>query len=66
MRASKSLMSMTPDPIDEHPTMRRILSIHRAWIHGGRVLTYRTAVELDLVKHHTNAARRQRAQHWCS
>jgi alkylation response protein AidB-like acyl-CoA dehydrogenase len=52
--------------ISEHPAMRRILSTQRAWIDGGRVLAYRTAVELDLLKHHPDADRRNTAQRWCS
>ena len=35
--------------------MRRILDTQRAWIDGGRVLAYRTALELDLLKHHPDA-----------
>jgi alkylation response protein AidB-like acyl-CoA dehydrogenase len=66
MRAPKPQMSTSPDPIAEHPAMRRILSTQRAWIDGGRVLAYRTAVELDLAKHHPDAARRHAAQQWCS
>ena len=54
------------DVIAEHPAMRRILDTQRAWIDGGRVLAYRTAVELDMVKHHPDAARREAAQRWCS
>ena len=54
------------DLIAEHPAMRRILDTQRAWIDGGRVLAYRTAVELDIIKHHPDAARREAAQHWCS
>ncbi len=54
------------DPIAEHPAMRRILDTQRAWIDGGRVLAYRTALELDLIKHHPDAARREAAQRWCS
>jgi hypothetical protein len=54
------------DLICEHPAMRRILSTQRAWIDGGRVLAYRTAVELDLTKHHPEAQRQQTAQQWCS
>jgi hypothetical protein len=30
------------------------------------VLAYQTALELDLVRHHTDPARRERAQRWCS
>jgi len=52
--------------IAEHPAMRRILSTQRAWIDGGRVLAYRTAMELDLLKHHPDADRRDTAQRWCS
>ena len=66
MRAPKSPMSATPDPIAEHPAMRRILSTQRAWIDGGRVLAYRTAMELDLAKHHTDNTRKHLAQQWCS
>jgi len=54
------------DLISEHPAMRRILDTQRAWIDGGRVLAYRTAIELDLAKHHPDAARRDSAQRWCA
>ena len=66
MRAPKPTMSNTPDPIAEHPAMRRILATQRAWIDGGRVLAYRTAIELDIAKQHPDATRRQSAQLWCS
>jgi len=52
--------------IAEHPAIQRILATQRAWIDGGRLLAYRTAVELDLLKHHPDAARRAAAQRWCS
>jgi alkylation response protein AidB-like acyl-CoA dehydrogenase len=52
--------------IQDHPAMRRILDTQRAWIDGGRVLAYRTALELDLLKHHPDVARRDAAQRWCS
>ena len=52
--------------IQDHPAMRRILDTQRAWIDGGRVLAYRTALELDLIKHHPDPARRDAAQRWCS
>ncbi|MCJ0762742.1 acyl-CoA dehydrogenase family protein [Variovorax terrae] len=55
-----------PDPIIEHPAIRRILDVQRAWIDGGRLLAYRTGVELDLARHHPDAARRAQAQSWCS
>ncbi|MDQ3060224.1 MAG: acyl-CoA dehydrogenase family protein [Pseudomonadota bacterium] len=54
------------DLIAEHPAMRRILDTQRAWIDAGRLLAYRTAVELDMVKHHPDTARREAAQRWCS
>lgn len=66
MRAPKPTMSSTPDPIAEHPAMRRILATQRAWIDGGRVLAYRTAIELDIAKQHPDSARRLSAQQWCS
>ncbi|MDO8450541.1 MAG: acyl-CoA dehydrogenase family protein [Rhodoferax sp.] len=66
MRAPKPKMSSTPDPIAEHPAMRRILATQRAWIDGGRVLAYRTAIELDIAKRHPDAARKHTAQQWCS
>ncbi|WP_114970281.1 acyl-CoA dehydrogenase family protein [Rhodoferax ferrireducens] len=66
MRAPKPTMSSTPDPIAEHPAMRRILATQRAWIDGGRVLAYRTAIELDIAKQHPDATRRHSAQLWCS
>jgi alkylation response protein AidB-like acyl-CoA dehydrogenase len=56
------------DFISEHPAMRRILDTQRAWIGGGRVLAYRTALELDIAKHQASAdpAAAARAQRWCS
>jgi len=66
MRAPKQPMSSTPDPIAEHPAMRRILATQRAWIDGGRLLAYRTAIELDVAKQHPDAARRHSAQQWSS
>jgi alkylation response protein AidB-like acyl-CoA dehydrogenase len=54
------------DVIAEHPAMRRILDTQRAWIDGGRLLAYRTALELDIAKHHPDAARKAAAQRWCS
>ena len=66
MRAPKAVMSSSPDPIAQHPAMRRILHTQRAWIDAGRVLAYRTALELDLAKHHADAGRCHLAQQWCS
>ena len=54
------------DPIHQHPAMRRILDTQRAWIDAGRVLAYRTALELDAVKHHADAARKAAAHRWCA
>jgi alkylation response protein AidB-like acyl-CoA dehydrogenase len=54
------------DPIIGHPAVRRILDTQRAWIDGARVLAYRTGVELDLARHHGDAARRAAAERWCS
>ena len=56
------------DFIAEHPAMRRILDTQRAWIDGGRVLAYRTALELDKAKHLavTDPDAAARAQRWCS
>ena len=68
MRAPKSGATNTtgPDLIAEHPALRRILDTQRAWIDGGRVLAYQTALELDIAEHHPDAARRVRAQRWCA
>jgi len=52
--------------IAEHPAIQRILDTQRGWIDGGRVLAYRTALELDFLKHHPEARRREAAQRWCS
>jgi alkylation response protein AidB-like acyl-CoA dehydrogenase len=54
------------DLIALHPAMRRILDTQRAWIDAGRVIAYRTALELDTQKHHPDAARRESAARWCS
>ncbi len=51
--------------IQDHPAMRRILDTQRAWIDGGRVLAYQTALELDIARHHPDAARREQAERWC-
>lgn len=56
------------DYIAEHPAIRRILDTQRAWIDGGRVLAYRTAIELDRAHHLTAAdpTAAARAQRWAS
>jgi alkylation response protein AidB-like acyl-CoA dehydrogenase len=54
------------DLIEQHPAMRRILDAQRAWVDAGRVVAYRTALELDILKHHGDAARRELASRWCA
>ncbi len=54
------------DLIALHPAIQRILGTQRAWIDAGRVIAYRTALELDTQKHHPDAARREAAARWCS
>jgi len=54
------------DLIGTHPAMRRILDTQRAWIDAGRVLAYRTALELDQIKHSTDADTQAAAQRWCA
>jgi len=54
------------DAIHKHPAMRRILDTQRAWIDAGRVLAYHTALELDVLKHHGDAGRREVASRWCA
>jgi hypothetical protein len=54
------------DLIAKHPAMRRILDTQRAWVDGGRVLAYRTALELDLIKHSPSADTQAKAKHWCA
>lgn len=54
------------DLIGEHPAVRRILDTQRAWVDAGRVLAYRTALELDLIKHSTDPTVQAAAQSWCA
>ncbi len=66
MRAPRTGKGATaPDPIAEHPAIRRILDSQRAWVDAGRVLAYRTAIELDRIAHGDVQARTQ-AQRWCA
>ena len=66
MRApGKGKSAAEADLIAEHPAMRRILDTQRAWIDGGRVLAYKTAIELDQIKHGTPEAQ-PFAQRWCA
>jgi alkylation response protein AidB-like acyl-CoA dehydrogenase len=67
MRApGKGKSAEEADFISEHPAMRRILDTQRAWVDAGRVLAYRTALELDLIKHNPNADTQAAAQRWCA
>ncbi|RQO81701.1 acyl-CoA dehydrogenase family protein [Acidovorax sp. FJL06] len=52
--------------IQDHPAIRRILHTQRAWIDGGRVLAYHTALQLDVAKHSADAGERAAAQRWCA
>jgi hypothetical protein len=52
------------DPIILHPAVKRLLDTQRAWIDGGRVLAYRTALELDVARHHPDLERRAAAAQW--
>ena len=52
--------------IHDHPAIRRILHTQRAWIDGGRVLAYHTALQLDVAKHSADAGERAAAQRWCA
>ncbi|APW37777.1 acyl-CoA dehydrogenase [Rhodoferax koreense] len=54
------------DLLVEHPAMRRLLDVQRAWIDGGRLLAYRTGLLLDAARHHPDSRRRDEAQRWCS
>ena len=54
------------DPIAAHPAVQRTLDTKRAWIDTGRVIAYRTGIELDIARHHPDAARRAQAQRWCA
>ncbi len=68
MRAPKpaGIKGEQTDLIIEHPAVRRILDTQRAWIDGARVLAYKTGIELDIAKHHPDAAKRESAQRWCA
>ncbi len=53
------------DFIIEHPAVRRMLDTQRAWVDGGRVLAYRTGLELDRIRH-GDAEQSTAAQRWCA
>ncbi|SFM75912.1 acyl-CoA dehydrogenase family protein [Variovorax sp. OV329] len=54
------------DLIVEHPAVRRVLDTQRAWVDGARLLAYRTALQLDVARHASDEAQRQKAERWCS
>lgn len=54
------------DLIALHPSVRRLLDAQRAWVDAGRTVAYRTALELDVIKHHPDAQRRALASRWCA
>ena len=67
MRAPGTRSSREPaDLIALHPAMQRILQTQRCWIDGGRLLAYRTAIELDLARQHPDPERQVSAQRWCA
>lgn len=55
-----------PSLIAEHPAVARVLDVQRAWIDGGRLIAYRTALQLDIARHAEDAKAREAAQQWCS
>jgi hypothetical protein len=50
--------------IIEHADVRRMLLTMKAVTEGGRVLGYDTAMQLDVMRHHPDAATREAAQDW--
>jgi alkylation response protein AidB-like acyl-CoA dehydrogenase len=52
------------DLIIEHPAVQRMLDTQRAWVDGGRLLAYRTGIELDRIRH-ADPAQAEMAQRWC-
>mgnify|MGYP000016333256 CR=1 FL=1 len=67
MRApGRGKSSAEADVIAEHPAIRRILDTQRAWVDAGRVLAYRTAIELDHIKYSPNTDTQAAAQRWCA
>jgi alkylation response protein AidB-like acyl-CoA dehydrogenase len=62
---AKAKSAAEADFIIEHPAIQRILDTQRAWVDGGRVLAYQTAVELDRIKHADKEAS-AKSQRWCA
>jgi alkylation response protein AidB-like acyl-CoA dehydrogenase len=48
-------------PIIQHPDVRRMLLTMKAYTEGCRMLSYETAKQLDLARHHPDAAAREAA-----
>ncbi len=66
MRApGKGRSAAEADLIIEHPAVQRILDTQRAWVDGGRVLAYQTAIELDRATHGEGPLQAA-AQTWCA
>ncbi|MCB5364794.1 acyl-CoA dehydrogenase C-terminal domain-containing protein [Pusillimonas sp. CC-YST705] len=49
------------DPIVLHPPMQRLLMTQRAYVEGGRMLTYWAALLLDTAEHHPDAQAQAKA-----
>jgi alkylation response protein AidB-like acyl-CoA dehydrogenase len=64
-QGAKPKSSAEADFIIEHPAILRILDTQRAWIDGGRVLAYQTAIELDRIKH-ADPETAAKSQRWCA
>jgi alkylation response protein AidB-like acyl-CoA dehydrogenase len=62
---AKAKSAAEADFIIEHPAIKRILDTQRAWVDGGRVLAYQTAVELDRIKH-ADKDTAAKSQRWCA
>jgi alkylation response protein AidB-like acyl-CoA dehydrogenase len=62
---AKAKSAAEADFIIQHPAIKRILDTQRAWVDGGRVLAYQTAVELDRIKH-ADKDTAAKSQRWCA
>ncbi len=51
-------------PIADHPDVRRMLMTMKAYTEAARVMAYETALHVDLVRCHPEAAAREAAQDW--
>lgn len=52
------------DPILVHPDVRRMLLTMKSFIEGGRAMVLKTALQLDIAKHHPDAATREAADEY--